>query len=337
MTFNRASLDKYLMATFLGLGMVVMGLSSTDTWWIAIGGVVLAVTILFAVIDIYDWTHKSKDDPSSDSQPPSKVRVVLMLPICLLLAAGLFYLGGTEGIIMAVLLVLMYLVLVFLTFTPDTPVKLFSLTTSIPVTSGSEQGKKLAEAMSADPDEADAALRKHLAEHPIVPEGGLFGALDALSGGRLKESLADAGKTATVQRTPEGYAMHSDVHLELHPSGEVLDAVLSAISGKAPPRKVPQIAGGNAPPAAESFLAQGDDFRIRGMDTESREAYEKAEAHALVDWANSQTRERSVLPTVLVRLGKLDAARALLSEALASAPNDEGLLAAQALLEDEAK
>ena len=123
MTFNRATLDKYLMATFLGLGMVVMGLSSTDRWWIAIGGIVLAVTILFAVIDIYDWAHKSKDD-QSDSQPPSKVRVALMFPICLLLAVGLFFLGGTEGIIVAALLVLMYLILIFLTFTTDTPVKL---------------------------------------------------------------------------------------------------------------------------------------------------------------------------------------------------------------------
>jgi hypothetical protein len=336
MTFNRATLDKYLMATFLGLGMVVMGLSSTDRWWIAIGGIVLVVTILFAVMDIYDWAHKSKDD-SSDGQPPSKLRVVLMFPICLLLAAGLFVLGGIEGIIMAALLVLMYLALVFLTFLPDQPVKLFSLTTSIPVTSGSEQEKRLAEAMSGNPDEAADALRKHLAEHPIVPEGGLFGVLDALSGGRLKQSLADAGKTATVERTPEGFAMHGDVQLELHPSGEILDAVLSAISGKTVPRKVPQTAGADAPPAAESFLAQGDDFRTHGKDKEARQAYEKAEAHALVDWANGVTRARGLLPTVLVRLGKLDAARGLLSEALASTPSDEGLLAAQALLEDEAK
>ena len=333
MTFNRATLDKYLMATFLGLGMVVMGLSSTDKWWIAIGGIVLVVTILFAVMDIYDWAHKSKDD-SSDGQPPSKMRVALMFPICLVLAAGLILLGGTEGIVMAVVLVLSYLALVFLTFTPDTPAKLFSLTTSIPVTSDSEHGKNLAEAMSVNPAEAEDALRKHLAEYPIVPEGGLFGALDALSGGRLKQSLADAGKTATVERTPEGFALRSDVQLDLHPSGEILDAVLSAISGKTAPLKVPQTAGGDAP-VAESFLAQGDDFRTRGMDKEAREAYEKAEAYAVVDWANGHSRDRGLLPTVLVRLGKLDAARALLSEALASTPNDERLLAAQALLDQE--
>jgi hypothetical protein len=335
MTFNRATLDKYLLAIVLGLGMVVMGLSSTDKWWIAIGGIVLAVALLFAVIDIFDWAHKSKDD-SSDGQPPSKVRVALMAPICLLLAAGLVLLGGTEGTIMAVLLVLMYLALVFLTFAPDTPVKLFSLSTSIPVASRSEE-KKLSEAISGDPDEAADALRKHLAEHPIVAEGGLFGTLDALSGGRLKESLADAGKTATVERTPKGLAMRSDVTLELHPPGEVLDAVLSAISGKLAPRNAPLTASGNTPPAAESFLAQGDDLRTRGMDAEAHEAYEKAEAHALVDWASGEICARGVLPTVLVRLGKLDAARTLLSEALASAPNDEGLLAAQALLEDETK
>jgi len=336
MTFNRATLDKYLMATFLGLGMLVAGLSSSDRWWIAIGGIVLAVTFLFAVIDIYDWTHKSKDDPS-DSRPPPKVRVVLMLPICLLLAAGLFFLGGTEGMIMAVLLVLMYLALVFLTFVPDTPVKLFSLTTSIAVTSESEQSEKLAEAMSGDPEQAEAALRKHLAEHPIVPEGGLFGALDTLSGGRLKKSLADAGKTATVERAPEGLAIRSDVQLELHPSGEILDAVLSAFSGKTSAQNKREPATGKSPSTAETLCAQGDDFRSRGMDTEAREAYEKAEAHALVDWANGETRDRGRLPTILVRLGKLDAARALLSEALASTPNDEKLLAAQALLDQEIK
>jgi hypothetical protein len=334
MTFNRATLDKYLMATFLGLGMVVMGLSSTDKWWIAIGGIVLAVTILFAIIDIYDWLHKSKDDRPG-SQPPSKMRVVLMLPICLLLAAGLIMLGGTEGIVMAVLLVLMYLALVFLTFVPDTPVKLFSLTTSIPVTSRGEQGKKLAEAMRGDPDEAEAALRKHLAEHPIVPEGGLFGALDALSGGRLKQSLADAGKTATVERTPEGLAIRSDVQLELHPSGEILDAVLSAISGKPVAQKQQEPVTSGSPSTAETLCAQGDDFRTRGMHSEARDAYEKAEAHALVDWANEQTGDRGLLPTLLVRLGKPHAARALLSEALASTPNDEKLLAAQALLDQE--
>lgn len=336
MTFNRATLDKYLMATFLGLGMVVMGLSSTDKWWIAIGGIVLVVTILFAVMDIYDWAHKSKDD-SSDGQPPSKMRVALMFPICLLLAAGLILLGGTEGIVMAVVLVLSYLALVFLTFTPDTPAKLFSLTTSIPVTSDSEHGKKLAEAMSVDPAEAEDALRKHLADHPIVPEGGLFGALDALSGGRLSESLADAGKTATVERTPEGHAMRSDVQLELHPSGEILDAVLSAISGKRSAQNKREPATSGAPSTAETLCAQGDDFRTRGMLSEARDAYERAEAHALVDWANGQTRDHGLLPTILVRLGKLDAARALLSDALTRAPNDGKLLAAQALLDQETK
>jgi hypothetical protein len=198
MTFNRATLDKYLLAAFLGLGMVVMGLSSTDKWWIAIGGIILAVTILAVAIDIYEWTRKSKDDQGV-GQPPSRTRVILMLPICLLLAAGLFLLGGAEGLVMAVLLVLMYLILIFLTFTPDTPAKLFSMTASIPVTSESEHGKKLMEAMSGDPDNGEEALRKHLIDHPIVPQGGLFGALDALSGGRLKESLADAAKTATFR------------------------------------------------------------------------------------------------------------------------------------------
>lgn len=336
MTFNRAGLDKYLLATFIGLGMVVMGLSSTDKGWIAIGGIVVAVTVLFAVIDIYDWAHRRSGD-RSDSQPPSKLRVLLMLPICLLLTAGLVVLGGTEGIIMAGLLVLMYLILIFLAFTPDTPANLFSLSTSIPVTSENEQGKELTEAMSSDPVKAEDALRRHLTEHPIVPAGGLFGALDALSGGRLKESLADAGKTATVERTPDGYEMRNNVKIDLHPSGEVLDAVLSAISGTTPAQKVPSNAEGTAPPTAEVFLAQGDDLRMRGMDGEARDAYEKAEVHAVVDWASGDCRDRGLLPTVLVRLGKLEAARSLLSEALASAPHDERLLAAQALLDREAK
>ena len=191
--------------------------------------------------------------------------------------------------------------------------------------------------MSGDTDEAEAALRKHLAEHPIVPEGGLFGALDALSGGRLKQSLADAGKTATVERTPEGFAMRSDVQLELHPSGEILDAVLSAIGGKTAAQKQREPATGESPSTAETLCAQGDDFRTRGMHSEAREAYEKAEAHAVVDRANGLTRDAGLLPTILVRLGKLEPARALLSEALASAPNDEKLLAAQDLLDQETK
>jgi hypothetical protein len=54
-----------------------------------------------------------------------------------------------------------------------------------------------------------------------------------------------------------------------------------------------------------------------------------------VDRANGLTRDAGLLPTILVRLGKLDAARSLLSEALATTPNDEKLLAAQALLDQE--
>jgi hypothetical protein len=71
------------------------------------------------------------------------------------------------------------------------------------------------------------------------------------------------------------------------------------------------------------------------MDNEARDAYEKAEAHAVVDWANGVTHDRGLLPTLLIRLGKLDAARSLLSEALANTPNDERLLAARALLDQE--
>jgi hypothetical protein len=41
------------------------------------------------------------------------------------------------------------------------------------------------------------------------------------------------------------------------------------------------------------------------------------------------------LPTVLIRLGKLDATRSVLIEALAQTPDDEELLAAQSLLNQQ--
>jgi hypothetical protein len=333
MTFNRANLDRYLMGTFLGLLMIVAGMSSTDKWWIAIGGIILAITFLSVAIDIYGWTQRSKDDRGL----PSKLRVALMFPLCLLLAAGSFWLGGTEGVIMAALLVLTYSALLFLTFTADTPVKLFSMTVTSPVLSGHADARKLFEAINSQPDKAQEILAEHLAEHPVVPDNGLWRALDAISGGRLQQSLEEAGKTTTVQRTPDGFVMKQDIQIAVEPPDDMVETVLSVLRGRTQSPTQRKAAGPVDAQTARSLLAQGDDFRARGLNAEAREAYEKAEAHAVVDWANKQTNDRSVLPTVLIRLGKPDAARALISEALASTPDDEKLLAAQALLEQETK
>ncbi|HEV8574539.1 MAG TPA: hypothetical protein VGR43_07500 [Dehalococcoidia bacterium] len=338
MTFNRATLDKYLMAAFIGLGMIVGGLSSPDRWWIAIGAVVLGLTLLLAAIDIYGWINRSKQDREGPERPPSKLRVLLMLPVCLAIAAGLIMLGGTEGIIMAVLLVLTYALLLILTFAPIPDLKLGTVTHSIPL--GGEvrtHDGTLFKALTADPQNDEETLKRYVLEHPELQKGAVWDAVNALTGGRLKDAVAGADNDISFRRTPDGVVMERDVRLETSPSqSEVIKTVLSTLAGKPVSSFASAPGEGRVPETARSLLTAGDDLRNQGLEADACAAYEKAEAHAVVDWASAQVSDRGLLPTILVRLGKLDVARKLVAEELVKAPNDPKLLTAQELLDEDA-
>jgi hypothetical protein len=336
MNANRVTLDKYLMAAFIGLLMIAAGLSSTDRGWAVIGGIILGLSLTFAAVDLYGWIRRRGSPSQAPQQEPSKLRVVLMLPVCLLLAAGLIWLAGREGIILAAVLLSAYVVLLALTFVGDGPANLVSVTTTIPITQGSEEAP---EAVNSNSENAEEAAGKQLARYPVVPDSGLWRALNVLSGGRLAHSLEEAAGTTTVERTTDGLVVKREAKVDFDQlqADDVVETALSVLGGIRQQRTAAKRLPSPSDQAAEAFLARGDELRGRGLADEARSAYERAEAHAVVDHANGETSDRGLLPTVLIRLGKVEAARSLLAEWLSQTPDDEALLAAQALLDKETK
>ncbi len=145
---NRVSFDKYLMATFLGLGMFAAGMSSTDKGWAVIGAIILVVTLSFGGLDIYLGLRKS--GRSESRELPTPVLVALCIIAVPALAAWWYFTGDVTALLIAIILVILLIVLFLLRNVG--PIKLAEISTDlqIPIRPGDDPSAQPIKVMIGD-------------------------------------------------------------------------------------------------------------------------------------------------------------------------------------------
>ena len=128
---NRPGRDEYLLAFFLGCGMIVMGLSSTDKGWAVIGAIIVLGTVIFAALDIYGALRGPRE---SESSKPLPTPLVAALGAVAVPGLGVYWYltGDAIALLFAVVLGVLLVLLLLLRNAGDINIAKFSVGDAIP-------------------------------------------------------------------------------------------------------------------------------------------------------------------------------------------------------------